>query len=58
MGAPPKVTYLDACPATPQGICEGTFGQAIHNYYYKRSAADLADAKAGCLKTGGKWRNG
>ncbi|WP_334187667.1 hypothetical protein [Noviherbaspirillum sp.] len=58
MGAPPKVTYLDACPASPQGVCEGVFGQPIHSYYYMRSVSDLADSKASCQKTGGKWRNG
>lgn len=57
-GAPPKVTYLDACPAGPQGVCEGLFGQPVHSYYYKRAAKDLADTKESCVQQGGKWRNG
>ncbi|MDD2924937.1 hypothetical protein [Rhodoferax sp.] len=56
LGAPPKVSYLDACPPSPQGVCEGLFGQPVDAYYYKRSASDLADAKSGCLGQGGKWR--
>lgn len=56
MGAPPKISYLDACPAAPQGVCESLFGQPVHGYYYKRSASDLADAKSGCLNQGGKWK--
>lgn len=58
IGAPPKVTYLDACPPSPQGICEGMFGQPIHSYYYKRSTKDLEDTKASCLAQNGKWRDG
>lgn len=56
LGAPPKVTYLDACPASPQGVCEGIFGQPVASYYYKRSPQDLADAKSSCIAQGGKWR--
>lgn len=56
MGAPPTVTYLDACPPNPQGVCEGMFGQPVHSYYYKRSDNDLADAKSSCLAQNGKWR--
>jgi len=56
MGAPPKISYLDACPPNPQGVCDGMFGQPVLSYYYKRSAADLADAKSSCLAQGGKWR--
>jgi len=57
MGAPPKVTYLDACPASSQGVCEGVFGAPIHSYDYKRDPKDLADTKASCTAQGGKWRN-
>lgn len=58
MGAPPKVTYLDACPAAAQGVCEGVFGQPVSSFYYKRDAGSLADAKSSCQAQGGKWRNG
>lgn len=58
LGAPPKVTYLDTCPANPQAVCEGMFGQPVNSHYYKRSAQDLADAKSSCLAQGGKWRAG
>lgn len=58
MGAPPKVTYLAACPAAPQAVCEGMMGQPVHSYYYKRSASDLEDSKSSCLAQGGKWRPG
>jgi hypothetical protein len=56
MGAPPKVTYLAACPTAPQAVCEGMMGQPVHSYYYKRSASDLEDSKSSCLNQGGKWR--
>jgi len=58
MGAPPKLTYLPACPAAPQAVCEGMMGQPVHAYYYKRGAADLEDTKSGCMAQGGKWRPG
>ncbi|TFW05685.1 hypothetical protein E4K72_11035 [Oxalobacteraceae bacterium OM1] len=57
MGAPPKITYLDACPASPQGVCDGMFGQPVQSYYYKRDPKDLADTKASCLAQGGKWKS-
>lgn len=56
LGAPPKLTYLDACPANQQAVCEGMAGQPVASYYYKRNAQDLADAKSSCVAQGGKWR--
>lgn len=56
MGAPPKVSYLGACPSHPQAVCEGMFGQPLASYYYKRGPQDLADAKSSCVAQGGKWR--
>ncbi|MGE5486168.1 MAG: hypothetical protein ACM3PQ_00030 [Methanosarcina sp.] len=56
LGAPPKVTYLDACPANQQAVCDGMAGQPVASYYYKRDAKDLADAKSSCVAQGGKWR--
>ncbi|HJW54684.1 MAG TPA: hypothetical protein VJ577_05360 [Burkholderiaceae bacterium] len=56
LGAPPKVSYLGACPANPLAVCEGMFGQPLASYYYKRNAQDLADAKSSCIAQGGKWR--
>ncbi|MGE5486171.1 MAG: hypothetical protein ACM3PQ_00045 [Methanosarcina sp.] len=55
-GAPPKVTYVNSCPAGFQAVCEGMWGHPLHSYYYKRDAKDLADAKSSCLAQGGKWR--
>lgn len=57
MGLPPaKTTYMAACPAQPQGSCQGLFGAKMTAYYYKRDAESLTDAKNGCAAQGGKWK--
>lgn len=57
MGGPGgKITYLPACPAAPQGVCERIFQQPLTAYYYKRDPASLADVRKGCEAQGGKWR--
>ncbi|TFW20381.1 hypothetical protein E4L96_10435 [Massilia arenosa] len=56
LGAPPKVTYMDACPAQAQGVCVGVFSRQISAYYYKRDPKDLPDVKSSCELQGGKWK--
>lgn len=56
LGAPPKMSYMNACPAKPQGVCVGVFGRQISAYYYKRDPKDLPDVKASCEMQGGKWK--
>lgn len=57
MGLPAaKNTPMAACPAQPQGACEGLFGAKMTAYYYKRDAQSLADTKTSCAAQGGKWK--
>lgn len=51
-----KLTFLPACPASPQGSCDGLFGQPLKAAYYKRDAGTLEDTRKSCLAQGGKWR--
>lgn len=55
-GPPAKVTFMAACPAQPQGACEGLFKQPLTGYYYKREAKLLATTKTSCVEQGGKWK--
>jgi hypothetical protein len=55
-GKPGTVTYMPACPAKPQGICDGIFGQPMAGFYYKRDPKTLGDVKQGCIAQGGKWQ--
>lgn len=50
------VTYMPTCPAKPQGICEGFFGQPMNSFYYKRDPKTLPNVKKSCLAQGGKWK--
>lgn len=57
MGGPPaKVSYMAACPAQPQGSCEGFFGKPMTSYYYKRDPQTLGQVKSSCTAQGGKWK--
>lgn len=51
-----KVTFLTACPATPQGTCEGMFGGSMNAHYYKRDAKTLAETRKACLAQQGRWK--
>lgn len=57
-GAPAaKISYLPACPAAPQGRCQGMMGQpSLEAAYYARNAKDLKDTEASCKAMGGRWR--
>ncbi len=58
-GAPAaKLTWLSACPAKSQGICEGLLGAPMNVYYYKKDAQALADTQRACVSQGGKWKKG
>lgn len=50
------VTYMKSCPANPQGVCSGFFGQPMDSYYYNRDPKLLAETKQSCLKQGSKWK--
>jgi len=52
---PARITYLEACPAQPQGVCELP---ATSFHYYKRDAGSLAAAREGCPALGGRWKAG
>lgn len=55
-GAPDgKLTYLRACPPSPQGICRSLSGSPLDAYYYKRSAEDLAGLPDSCRALHGTW---
>ncbi|MCH7343710.1 hypothetical protein LZ017_09995 [Pelomonas sp. CA6] len=56
LGSKPKLSYLPACPAQPQGVCTGFFGQPLDSYYYKRDPKTLAETQASCKAQGGTWR--
>ncbi|MEO7885894.1 MAG: hypothetical protein ABI893_02380 [Polaromonas sp.] len=57
MGGPPAtVSYMAACPAQPQGSCEGFFGKPMTSYYYKRDPKTLGAVKSSCTAQGGKWK--
>jgi len=55
-GPPAKITYMNACPPQPQGVCDGFFSQPMASYYYKRDPKTLATTKSSCVAQGGKWR--
>ena len=51
-----KLTYLPACPAKAQGVCEGIFDMPLNAHYYKRDPKTLSDTKNSCLAQKSKWR--
>lgn len=51
-----KLTYLPACPAKAQGVCEGIFEMPLDAHYYKREPKTLEDTKKSCLAQKSKWR--
>jgi len=51
-----KITYLPACPAKAQGVCEGVFEMPLNAHYYKRDTKTLDDTKKSCLAQNSKWR--
>lgn len=51
-----KVTYPPACPAKPQGVCEGIFEMPLNAHYYKRDQKTLDDTRKSCLAQKSKWR--
>jgi len=49
------VTYMAACPPSPQATCDGLFHQPLKAYYYKRAVNSLKRMQTGCTAQGGKW---
>lgn len=50
-----RITYLAACPASPQAQCQNAMGGAMHFRYYKRDAEMLRSTRSSCESLGGRW---